>query len=260
MTDIETAKIAADILKAVRDGTHPWDIRDAGRAFNGTYDQDLPTAILALAASARPDWSTLGPKMVEAWELWCAECAKPQFFTISSGGGKASVEFSYTGDGALAGAQAMHKALCALAKAAQVRAAAILAKAEALTRKDGDANRDFESTNNAPPLADEEAAGAETLADIIKAADDALTEAATEGTISLGALKAELGFTRPDSLPSPPVKAEMERLRAADSEEIEAALAKLPFDAWQRNGETYLLAEGVKSALAKRGFKIVREK
>jgi hypothetical protein len=54
----------------------------------------------------------------EAWELWVAECQKPQFFTQTSGGGKASVEFTYHGDGALKRAQAMHSALTAIALAA----------------------------------------------------------------------------------------------------------------------------------------------
>lgn len=54
-----------------------------------------------------------------AWELWRAECHKPQFLTISSGGGQpCKVTFTYTGFEALKRGQDMHEALNAIALAA----------------------------------------------------------------------------------------------------------------------------------------------
>jgi hypothetical protein len=45
------AEAATQILSAIRAGTHPHgDIRDAGRVLTGKWDQDFPTALLALAS------------------------------------------------------------------------------------------------------------------------------------------------------------------------------------------------------------------
>jgi hypothetical protein len=108
-------------------------MRFAGRdpdAEIAVYDCDVPTRLPAWELQAKAMEAALDAAEAlranssdvsvprEAWDLWRAECQKPQFFTQTSGGGKASVEFTYHGEGALKRAQAMHSALTAIALAA----------------------------------------------------------------------------------------------------------------------------------------------